>query len=196
MTDPAIGAPSMEVVAMRWTPFVAYVACIMLANWAIQTFGIVPVGLSLMAPAGVYFAGFTFAARNFTQQTLGRRWGFAAIVIGAVLSALISDHVALGGILPLPLASGASFLLSETADALVWTRLRQSGLWIGAMVVGELAAQLIDSAVFLFLAFGSVQLLAGQVVGKWETVVPVVVGMWMWRRLAVPVRGNYADAAG
>jgi uncharacterized PurR-regulated membrane protein YhhQ (DUF165 family) len=178
---------------VKYLPFVAYVACILAANWAIQTFGIIPIGLGLMAPAGVYFAGFTFAARNFTQQSLGRRWGFMAIVVGAALSAVISDRVSLGGVLPLPLASGAAFLLSETADALVWTRLRASGLWIGAMVAGELAAQVIDSAVFLMLAFGSVVLLAGQIVGKWETVVPVVIGMWGVRALSE--RLHHSDVA-
>lgn len=168
---------------MRWLPFVAYVACILAANWSIVTFGVIPIGFGLLAPAGVYFAGFTFAARNFTQQTLGRRFGFLAIVVGAALSAVISDRVSLGGVLPLPLASGVAFLLSESADALVWTRLRASGLWIGAMVTGEVAAQVIDSALFLVLAFGSVALLAGQVVGKWETVVPVALAMWGVRAL-------------
>jgi len=173
---------------MRYLPFAIYVACILAANWAIQTFGIVAVGLGLLAPAGVFFAGFTFAARNFTQAMLGRRWGFAAIILGAALSASISDRVSLGGPLVLPLASGAAFLLSETADALIWTRLRQSGLWIGAMVAGEVAAQVIDSALFLFLAFGSLQLLAGQIVGKWETVLPVAAGMWLWRKRGLLAR--------
>lgn len=190
---------------MRWIPLAAYVACIVAANWAIVTFGLVRVDFGLapdgtwlaliLAPAGVFFAGLTFAARNFTQQTLGRRWGYAAIVIGAALSALISDRVSLGGPLALPLASGAAFLLSETADALVWTRLRSSGLWIGAMVAGEVAAQVIDSAAFLLLAFGSISLLAGQVVGKWETVIPVAVGMWLLRRHAPAPDGRASQGA-
>lgn len=169
---------------IRWIPFVVYIACIVGANWAIATFGTVTVWFGLVAPAGVYLAGFTFAARNFTQQSLGRRWGFSAIVIGAALSAWLSPPVNLGGWLPLPLASGAAFLLSESADALIWTRLRSSGLWIGAMVTGEVGAQVIDSAIFLILAFGSLELLAGQIVGKWETVIPVAFAMWVARRLS------------
>lgn len=168
---------------MRYVPPLCYVVCIIAANWAIVTFGQTSVGFGLIAPAGVWFAGATFAARNFTQQTLGRRWGYAAIVVGAALSAFISANVTLGGPLALPLASGAAFLLSETADALVWTRLRSAGLWIGAMVAGEVAAQVIDSALFLFLAFGSLSFLAGQVIGKWETVIPVALGMWAYRAI-------------
>lgn len=172
---------------MIW--FVCYIALIVGANYAIATWGTVPVLFtSLIAPAGVYLAGFTFAARNLTQQSLGRRFGFAAIVIGAALSAILTPQISLGGWLPLPVASGTAFLLSETADALVWTRLRASGLWIGAMVTGEVAAQVIDSVIFLALAFGSLELLAGQVIGKWETVIPVALGMWLWRKRALSER--------
>jgi hypothetical protein len=37
-----------------------YVATIVGANWALATFGVVPVGFGLYAPAGVYFAGLAF----------------------------------------------------------------------------------------------------------------------------------------
>ena len=33
-----------------------YIGTIFAANWAIQRFGLVPVGFGLTAPAGVYFA--------------------------------------------------------------------------------------------------------------------------------------------
>jgi uncharacterized PurR-regulated membrane protein YhhQ (DUF165 family) len=162
--------------------FISYVVLIVIANWAIATFGVIAIPFGLVAPAGVYAAGLTFAARNFTQQSLGRRFGYLAIVVGAALSAQLSPPVQLGGWLPLPLASGVTFLLSETADMLLWNRLRSAGLWIGAMIGGELAAQLLDSIVFLALAFGSLELLAGQVVGKWLTVAPVALCMWLARR--------------
>lgn len=35
----------------------AYVGTILAANWLIATFGLVPVGFGLMAPAGVFAAG-------------------------------------------------------------------------------------------------------------------------------------------
>jgi uncharacterized PurR-regulated membrane protein YhhQ (DUF165 family) len=173
-------------------PFLAYVACIVLANWAISTFGIVPVGFGLLAPAGVYFAGLTFTFRNLTQQSLGRRWGFAAIGIGAVLSYVITDKTIPGAVLPLAVASGVSFALSETADALVWTKLRERHWWARAMGLGDLAGQVIDSAVFLLLALGSLELLAGQVVGKQWTIWPALLLMWGWRALSE--RRDYANA--
>lgn len=176
---------------MKWTPFAAYVACIVLANWAISNFGIVPVGFGLLAPAGVYFAGATFTFRNLTQQTLGRRWGFAAIAIGALLSYLITDKTIPGAYLPLAVASGLSFALSETADALVWTKLRGWEWWARAMGLGDIAGQVIDSAVFLMLALGSLDFLLGQVIGKQWTIWPALGLMWAWR--VVSERRHYAN---
>ena len=167
---------------LRLIPLAGYIACIVAANWAIVTFGVVPVGFDLFAPAGVYFAGLTFTFRNLTQQTLGRRWGFAAIGIGAALSAVISPHADLGGPLPLPVASGVAFALSESADALVWTRLRQQGWWIRAMGVADLASQVMDSLLFLALAFGSIEFWLGQTVGKaWCTWATMLVMWLVWR---------------
>lgn len=161
--------------------FVAYVLVIVGANWALATFGLVPVAPHLVAPAGVYFAGLAYVCRNAVQETLGRTWGFAAVVIGAALSATITPHFAL--------ASGLTFLAAETADALVYTALRRRGL-AKAMVAACLAGDLLDSALFLLLAFGSLDHLAGQVAGKWET---VSVGMalvfwWRWRQRVVSER--------
>ena len=71
--------------------FVLYIACIVLANYAIVTFGVVPIGFGLLAPAGVLFAGLTFTFRNLTQQQMGRRYGFLAIAVGAALSYFVSS---------------------------------------------------------------------------------------------------------
>ena len=179
---------------MKYWPLVAYIACIVGANYAIVTFGVVPVGFGLVAPAGVYLAGFTFTFRNVTQQTLGRRWGFAAIGVGALLSYAITDKVTIpGGVVPLAVASGLTFALSETADALVWTRMRERGLWTSAMLLGDAAGQVIDSIIFLALAFGSLELLLGQIIGKWWTLLPAALLMWSWRALSE--RRHYPDPA-
>jgi uncharacterized PurR-regulated membrane protein YhhQ (DUF165 family) len=171
-----------------------YALTIMLANWAIVTFGLVPVGFGLVAPAGVYFAGFTFTFRNLVQQTAGRRWGFAAIALGALLSAAVAPQADLGGPLLLPLASGVAFALSEGVDALVWTPLRQRGWWMRAMGLADLAGQVVDSLIFLGLAFGSVELWLGQTVGKaWCTWLTMLV-MWLAARALSQRRHQSAGA--
>jgi uncharacterized PurR-regulated membrane protein YhhQ (DUF165 family) len=150
-----------------------YILTIFLANWAIQAFGVVPVGLGLAAPAGVYFAGLAFSLRDAVQEALGRRWAIAGILAGAALSALLSG--------PLALASGVAFLVSELADFAVYTPLRRRS-WAGAVALSNTVGALLDSALFLALAFGSLEFLAGQVVGKlWMTALAVAL-IALWRR--------------
>lgn len=152
---------------------VGYVLTIVLANLAIAAIGLVPVGFGLMAPAGVYFAGLAFTLRDAVQETAGRRWSIAAILVGAAISALLSPALAL--------ASGAAFLLSELADLAVYTPLRRRS-WIAAVATSNTVGLVIDSALFLWLAFGSLEFLAGQVIGKtWMTLLAVAL-LSVWRR--------------
>ena len=87
---------------------ILFIATIFCANWAIATYGLVPVGLDLVAPAGVYFAGLAFTFRDLAQERVGRGWIAAAIVAGAVISGLVSTKFAL--------ASGVAFLVSELLE--------------------------------------------------------------------------------
>jgi queuosine precursor transporter len=144
-----------------------YGLTIVAANWAIMTFGLVPVGFGLVAPAGVYCAGLAFTLRDLTQDALGRWATVAAIVVGAGLSALVSPQLAL--------ASGTAFLISELADLAVYTPLRRQH-WLLAVGLSNTVGLLLDSVLFLLLAFGSLELLAGQVVGKiWMTLLAIAV---------------------
>jgi uncharacterized PurR-regulated membrane protein YhhQ (DUF165 family) len=155
-----------------------YIASIFLANWMIVTFGLVPVGFGLLAPAGVYAAGLAFTARDLLQDALGKRWVAGAVLVGAALSALVSPQFAL--------ASGGAFLVSEFADFVVYTPLRRRD-WVAAVAVSNAVGLVIDSALFLLLAFGSLDLLAGQVVGKaWMTALAIVAlgAARRWRRAA------------
>ncbi|MDQ6833033.1 MAG: VUT family protein [Chloroflexota bacterium] len=150
-----------------------YVGSIVAANWAITRFGIVPVGFGLMAPAGVFFAGLCFEFRDLVQDTLGRWWAIAAILIGASLSAFISTQFAL--------ASGVAFLLGELVDLTIYTPMRQR-FWLIAMIVANTIGDIVDSAIFLYLAFGSLNFITGQVIGKaYCTLVPVAL-LWLIRR--------------
>jgi len=152
-----------------------YVLTIIAANLTIIAFGIVPVGFGLLAPAGVYFAGLAFSLRDALQETLGRRWVIVAILLGAAVSAAMSTQLAL--------ASGLAFLFSELADFIVYTPLRQRS-WLGAVVASNTVGVVVDSALFLWLAYSSLSFLAGQIVGKlWMTALTVVV-ILAWRRVA------------
>lgn len=136
---------------------VAYVATIFAANYAVQHFGFVSVAPGLQAPAGVYFAGLALILRDAVQVLLGRKVSVLAIPVGAALSWFIAPALAV--------ASGTAFLLSESADWLVFTPLQDRG-WNRALVASTVVGACVDSAVFLWLAFHSLAFWEGQVVGK------------------------------
>lgn len=150
------------------TAAAAYVATIVLANWAITRYGIVGVGFGLAAPAGVYFAGFAFTFRDLIQDLVGRRAVTLAILVGATLSWSVSSG-------RIATASAVAFLVSELADFAVYTPLRGRG-WLRAVAVSNLVGLAVDSWLFLTIAFGSTAFIWGQMVGKvWVTCAAVVV---------------------
>jgi uncharacterized PurR-regulated membrane protein YhhQ (DUF165 family) len=159
----------------------AYIGAIFLANYALTHWGTpnpfgprtVPVWPGIAAPSGVLFVGLAFTFRDVLQDTLGRWWTFAAILVGAAASAVISPSLAL--------ASGAAFLLSELADFAVYTPLRDRQ-WLGAVVVSNVVGFVFDSVLFLWIAFHSLAFLPGQLIGKaWMTALAVAL-LVPWRR--------------
>lgn len=136
----------------------AFLSTIVAANWLVATFGIVPIGFGLMAPAGVFTIGLAFTLRDLLQELVGWRWVMAFVVAGIALSVVVATP-------ELALASGAAFGLSETLDLAVYTPLRERRWWT-AVVASNVVGTVADSVVFLWLAFGSLAFLNGQVVGK------------------------------
>jgi uncharacterized PurR-regulated membrane protein YhhQ (DUF165 family) len=155
-----------------------------LANWLIGHVGsvcapqgpcLVPVLPGVMAPSGVMMIGVALVLRDLTQRRLGTMVSALAIVAGAALSALVAPP-------SLVLASAVAFLLSEAADLAVYTPLARRRLVL-AVVASSLIGLVVDSIVFLWLAFGSLDFLAGQVIGKaWMVLLSVPFVAWLRRR--------------
>lgn len=153
-----------------------FVATVFAANWALQRFGFVSVGFGLMAPAGVYFAGLAFTLRDVVHRTLGRWAVLAAILIGAACSYLVSPTFAA--------ASAVAFLVSETADLLVYEPLSRR-TFLGGVLASNVVGTVVDSALFLWLAFGSLSFIQGQIVGKfWMTLAALPLVFALRRSLA------------
>jgi uncharacterized PurR-regulated membrane protein YhhQ (DUF165 family) len=154
------------------------------ANWLIGRVGttciangpcVVPVAPGLMAPSGVMMVGVALVLRDLVQRRLGAVMSALAILCGTALSALLAPP-------SLVLASGVAFLLSEFADLVVYTPLAQRRLVL-AVVASSVAGLVVDSIVFLWLAFGSLDFLLGQVVGKgWMVLLSVPLVAWLRRR--------------
>lgn len=164
--------------------FAAFAACVPLANWLIGNVGttcipdgpcVIPVAPGLMAPSGVLAVGLALVLRDLVQRRLGLAWSVVAIAFGAALSASFAAPA-------LVLASTAAFLLSELADLGVYTPLQRRGL-VRAALASSLVGLVIDSVGFLLLAFGSLDFLAGQVVGKlWMVLLALPVLAWLRAR--------------
>lgn len=170
---------------MKILVFLAYLATIPIANWLIGNVGtvcvpngpcLIPVAPGLMAPSGVLMIGAALVLRDAVQQLLGIRWAFAAIACGVLLSIFVAPPA-------LVIASATAFALAELLDLGVYTPLRRRNLSLAVLASGIVGAAA-DSAIFLWLAFGSLDFIAGQLVGKlWMTVIAACV-LWMLHRRA------------
>lgn len=145
---------------------VLFVGTVWFANWLLQKYGIVSIGFGLAAPAGVFAVGVAFTLRDLVHRTLGRTAVFACIVAGCLLAYFIEAGGTIpGGVVPIAVASAAAFLFSETADLAVYTPLEHRS-FLGAVAASNVVGAVVDSALFLWLAFGSLAFMQGQVAGK------------------------------
>lgn len=138
-----------------------------MANWMIGHVGtvcvpqgpcLVPVWPGITAPSGVLLIGLALVLRDIVQRRLGPFFGLGAIVIGSLISAWLAPAA-------IVMASVSAFLLSELADFAVYTPL-QRRRFVTAVFASGVVGLIVDSIVFLYLAFGSLDFLAGQVIGK------------------------------
>jgi uncharacterized PurR-regulated membrane protein YhhQ (DUF165 family) len=167
---------------VKYLAAAAFVATVYAANWALSRWGLVPVGFGYQAPAGVYFAGLGFILRDVLHELGGRVWVVGAILAGAVLSFLLGADAAIpGGHVTIAAASAAAFLIAELCDFAVYAPLRERGAIAAAVGLSQVVAAALDSVLFLWLAFGSLALFPGQMIGKTLMVVPVVAAVAVWR---------------
>ncbi len=164
--------------------FAGFIACIPLANWLIANVGtvcpeggpcLIPVAPGLMAPSGVVMVGLALVLRDLVQRRLGVKIAIVGILTGAIISATFAPRA-------LVLASALAFLLSELADLMVYTPLQRRGLVL-AVFASSIVGLVVDSVLFLWLAFGNLEFLLGQVVGKaWMVLATLPAIAWLRAR--------------
>lgn len=146
--------------------FLAFAATVPLANWMIGNVGrcipdglcLIPVGFGLMAPSGVLVIGLALVLRDAVHSILGWKFAALAIAVGAILSWTFAAP-------GLVLSSVAAFVIGEALDLAVFAKVRRRSVALAVLASGAVGA-MADSAAFLWLAFGSLDYLAGQVLGK------------------------------
>ena len=164
--------------------FALFILTIPTANWMIGNVGtvcvpdgpcLIPVAPGLNAPSGVLMIGLALVLRDLVQRRLGKLWSIIAILIGAVISGFVAP-------VALVVASVSAFLFSELADFAVYTPLQRDRL-IFAVFASGVVGITIDSVLFLYLAFGSLDYLWGQIVGKgWMILASLPVIWWIRER--------------
>jgi len=151
------------------------------ANWLIGHVGtfcvpqgpcVVPVAPGIDAPSGVLMAGLALVLRDLVQRRLGLLWSIGAIIGGAALSALLAPP-------SLVIASAIAFLLSEFADLGVYSPLQRRHL-VMAVFASGCVGLVVDSMVFLYIAFGDLGFLPGQILGKaWMILISLPAIRWL-----------------
>jgi len=157
----------------------AFIATVFGANWAIGHLGTPPqfpgaphtikVGFGWSAPSGVLFVSLALVLRDLFQYALGgdrtklrdnaRLLGFMLVLIGA--GAALSYGVSAAAVAT---ASALAFGFSELADFIVFTVIAPRWAW--AVLAGGIVGAVVDSWIFLAVAFHSLHFMQGQVLGK------------------------------
>jgi len=168
---------------MRYFILFLYAATIPAANWMISNVGtmcipdgpcLIPVGFGLMAPSGVLLIGVALVLRDFVHEQFGAKFALFAVLIGAAISLSVSPAA-------IAIASAAAFLFSELADWAVYSRLRARGMALAVLASG-LVGSVIDSVLFVFIAFGGFDFAAGNTLAKIYASIVVAAVIFFWKR--------------
>ncbi len=193
---PAVTAKRGRLATAGWVA--TFVACVALANWAIIHIGAdngdggprtLPLGFGLHAPSGVIFAGAVLTVRDMIHERLGTLGVLAVIAASAPVTALTSTR-------SLAIASVVTFAIAEIADLLIYERMRHRRR-IRAVVVSNAASGVLDSVIFLAIAFGTEAAITGapgMAIGKVGASVLTLALVEILRTLVIPRRAVGTEA--
>ncbi|MEW9051014.1 MAG: VUT family protein [Neobacillus sp.] len=123
-----------------------YLLAIVTANVVTAAFAPLHLGVFII-PMGTFLVGATFIFRDLVQNKYGRKKTYAFIGLALFLSALVSFY--LGDTLLIVLASAISFLVSETTDTEIYTRLKLPMSW--RVFYSGMVGGLLDSIIFVII---------------------------------------------
>ncbi|WP_423241362.1 VUT family protein [Oceanobacillus zhaokaii] len=144
-----------------------YFISIVTAN--VITAALMPLTIGIfIIPMGTFLIGATFIFRDLVQNKYGRKKTYLFIVTALVLSGVVS--FLLGDSLMIVTASALSFIISETADTEIYSRLKLPIAW--RVFYSGIVGGLLDSIVFVIV--GLSPLGAGFI--PWEAVPAAILG--------------------
>ncbi|MEK4484295.1 VUT family protein [Psychrobacillus sp. FSL H8-0484] len=123
-----------------------YLLSIVTANVVTAAFAPLQLGMFIV-PMGTFLIGATFIFRDLVQNKYGRPKTYLFIIIALALSAFVSFM--LGDTLLIVVASALSFVVAETADTEIYTRLKLPMAW--RVFYSGIVGGLLDSAIFVVI---------------------------------------------
>lgn len=147
-----------------------YLISIVSAN--VITAALMPLEIGIfIIPMGTFLIGATFIFRDLVQNKYGRKKTYLFIVTALILSGIVSFF--LGDTLMIVAASTLSFIISETSDTEIYTRLKLPFAW--RVFYSGIVGGLLDSVVFVIV--GLSPLGAGFI--PWAAVPAAILGQVM-----------------
>lgn len=166
----------------------AYLGLVILANWLASAYIVRVPFTPYFAPAGVFAIGGILVLRDWLQQLRGLIWTMPLVYAAGLISWGVGDLAGWTSLRNIAIASVIAFTASETIEAVVFTPLRKRSLALG-VALSATAGLILDSWLFLTLAFASLTFFDGQVVGKVEAVAAGV-ALTAVRRVFIPVEAT------
>lgn len=123
-----------------------YILTIVVANFLSAKFNPVQIGPFLIS-LGTFTIAACFILRDLVQNQLGRAKTYALIAVALIISAVQS--MVLGDSPAIVIASACAFVISETTDTEIYTRLRLPMAW--RVWWSGAAGGILDSGVFVVL---------------------------------------------
>ncbi|MGG4265068.1 VUT family protein [Peribacillus simplex] len=137
------------------------------ANVVTAAFDPLHLGMFII-PMGTLLIGGTFIFRDLVQNQFGRAKTYMCIVTALILSACVS--FILGDTLLIVLASALSFVVAETADTEIYTRLKLPMSW--RVFYSGIVGGFFDSVIFVVIGLSPL----GANILPWEAVPAAVIG--------------------
>ena len=152
---------------VKYLAAVAFLLCLPAANLLIQNVGVkcipngpclIPVGFGFMAPSGVLMIGAALLLRDAVHEFWGRSTTIVLILLGGLVSVpFVGSHLLVASLL--------AFFVSEMADFFVYDRFRKQNKGNAVLASGVVGAAL-DTALFSYVAFGTLAWQPGLLLGK------------------------------
>ncbi len=135
----------------------------------------VPVAPGLSATSGAFVIGAAFVLRDYVQRRIGAGVSACAVVMGAALGGyLVSPDLAM--------ASSVALFVAGFIDLLIYTVIAKKR-FVSAVVFSSFVSATIDSGIFLWLGFHSLELFPGQVLAKvWLILIAIPFTIWLLKR--------------